>query len=125
MRKTRKCLFLLRNQQKILIATLLCFAATGCATLSNLNAIDTGTAVSSANFHYVKSVKGEATSTYIFGLAGGNDAGKAIAVTKAKANLQRNQALTNVAVVNTQSIILGIIIHVKTSVTADVIEFEE
>ncbi len=109
----------------ILIATLLSFASTGCATLSNLNAIDTGTAVSSANFHYVKSVEGEATSTYIFGFFGGNDAGKAIAVAKAKANLQRNQALTNVAVVNTQSIILGIIIHVKTSVTADVIEFEE
>ena len=108
-----------------LIAIILCFFATGCATLSNLNAIDTGTAVSSANFHYVTSVQGEATSTYVLGFAGGNDAGKAIADAKAKANLQRNQALTNVAVVNTQRIILGIIIVVKTTVTADVIEFEE
>ena len=108
-----------------LVAAILCFAATGCATLSNLNAIDTGTAVSSANFHYVKSVSGKATSTYIFGLAGGDDAGKAIADAKEKANLQDNQALTNVAVVNTQRIILGIIIRVKTTVSADVIEFEK
>jgi len=108
-----------------LVAAVLCFAATGCATLSYLNAIDTGTAVSSANFHYVKSVSGEATSTYFFGLAGGDDAGKAIADAKAKANLQDNQALTNVAVVNTQRIILGIIVKVKTTVSADVIEFEK
>ena len=108
-----------------LVAAVLCFAATGCATLSYLNAIDTGTAVSSANFHYVKSVSGEATSTYIFGLAGGDDAGKAIADAKANANLQDNQALTNVAVVNTQRIILGIIVKVKTTVSADVIEFEK
>ena len=109
----------------IIIAAVLCFAATGCSTLSNLNAIDTGTAVSSANFHYVKSVQGEATSTYIFGIAGGDDAGKAIADAKTKANLQDNQALVNVAIVNTQRIILGIIVRVKTTVTADVIEFEK
>ena len=98
---------------------------TGCATLSNLNTVDTGTAVSSANFHYVKSVRGEATSTYILGFAGGNDAGRAIADVKAKAGLKDNQALANVAVVNTQRIILGVIIKVKTSVTADVIEFDK
>ena len=107
-----------------LVAVVLCFAATGCATFSTLNAIDTGTAVSSANFHYVKSVTGEAACTYVFGLAGGNDAGKAIADAKAKANLQKNQALANVSVVNTQKVILGFIIKVKTTVSADVIEFE-
>ena len=109
-----------------LVAAVLCFAATGCATLSYLNAIDTGTAVSSANFHYVKTVSGEATSTFFLGFAGGDDAGKAIADAKAKANLQDNQALTNVAVVNTQKIVLlGIILKVKTTVSADVIEFEK
>jgi hypothetical protein len=109
----------------ILIAVALCFAATGCATLSSLNAIDTGTAVSSANFHYVKSVEGVATSTYFLGFAGGDDAGKAIADAKQKADLKDNQALVNVAVVNTQRIILGIVIKVKTTVSADVIEFEK
>lgn len=116
---------LMKKAIPFLIAAVLCLAATGCATISNLNAIDTGTAVSSANFHYVKSVSGEASSTYVFGFAGGDDAGKAIADAKAKANLQKNQALTNVAFVNTQRIILGIVIIVKTTVTADVIEFEK
>lgn len=106
------------------IIAALCFAATGCATLSSLNAIDTGTAVSAANFHYVKSVVGKSNSVYILGLAGGDDAGKALAHLKESADLQDNQALANVAVVNTQRIILGIIIRVNTTVTADVIEFE-
>lgn len=109
----------------ILIPVILCFAASSCSTLSSLNAIDTGTALSSANFHYVKTVQGEATSTYIFGFAGGNDAGKAIADAKAKADLKDHQALANVAIVNTQRIVLGIIIRVKTTVSADVIEFEK
>ncbi len=109
----------------ILIPVIMCFAASSCSTFSSLNAIDTGTALSSANFHYVKTVQGEATSTYIFGFAGGNDAGKAIADAKAKADLKDNQALANVAIVNTQRIVLGIIIRVKTTVSADVIEFEK
>ena len=108
-----------------LVAAVLCFVAAGCATLSTIKAIDTGTAVSSANFHYVKSVSGEATSIYILGIAGGDDAGKAIAEAKAKAKLKDNQALTNVSVVNTQRTILGIVIKVKTTVSADVIEFEK
>lgn len=107
----------------LLIIAIVYASLTGCATLSSLNAVDTGTAVSSANFHYVKSVQGEATSTYILGFAGGNDAGRAVANLKVKAGLKDNQALVNVAVVNTQRIILGVIIKVKTSVTADVIEF--
>ena len=108
----------------IIIVAAFGFAASGCATLSSLNAIDTGTAVSAANFHYVKSVVGQSTSVYILGLAGGDDAGKALAHLKESADLQDNQALANVAVVNTQRIVLGIIIRVKTTVTADVIEFE-
>ena len=108
----------------ILIAAVLCIMVTGCSTLSNLSAIDTGTAVSSANFHYVKSITGEATSTYFLGFVGGNDAGKALADAKAKANLQKNQALTNVAVINTGKTILGVVVVVKTIVSADVIEFE-
>ncbi len=109
----------------VLIAIALSLCATGCATLSSLNAIDTGTAVSSANFHYVKTVEGEASSTYILGLAGGDYAGKAIADAKEKAALQDNQALVNVAIVNTQRIILGIVVIVKPTVSADVIEFEK
>ena len=72
----------------------------------------------------MKSVVGQSTSVYILGLAGGDDAGKALAHLKESADLQDNQALANVAVVNTQRIVLGIIIRVKTTVTADVIEFE-
>ena len=109
----------------LIIAAVLCLSATGCATYSALNAVDTGTAVSSANFHYVKSVEGEASSTYILGLFGSNQAQKAIDDAKQKAGLQDNQALVNVSVVNTQRVILGLIIKINTKVSADVIEFEK
>ena len=107
-----------------LIALIFCFAITGCATMSNLTAVDTGTAVSSANFHYVKTVEGTATSTYIFGLFGGDNAGKAVADAKAKANLQKNQALTNVAAVSTTKVMFGVLIRITTTISADVVEFE-
>ena len=59
------------------------------------------------------------------GFAGGDDAGEAIADAKRKADLKDNQPLVNVAIINTQRIILGFVIKVKTIVSADVIEFEK
>ena len=80
----------------IIIVAALGFAASGCATLSSLNAIDTGTAVSAANFHYVKSVVGQSTSVYILGLAGGDDAGKALAHLKESADFRGDVMMTSV-----------------------------
>lgn len=107
----------------LLVAALISVVVSSCATFSSLNAIDTGTAVTAANFHYIGSVEGSASSTYLFGLFGGNNTGKAIEEAKKKANLKDNQALTNVSVVNTQKILFGIIIVVETTVSADIIEF--
>ncbi len=108
----------------LLIAVALCFAATGCATMSSLTAVDTGTAITSGNFHYVKTVEGTATSTLFLGFGGTNNAGKAVADARAKADLKANQALANVTVVDTQKIILGLVVTIKTTVTADVVEFD-
>ena len=94
--------------------------------MSNLTAIDTGTALSSANYHYVKTVEGTAYSAYLLGLFGGDNARDAIIDAKAKAQLKNNQALANVAVVNkTQFLLFGLIIKVTTTITADVVEFEQ
>lgn len=109
----------------LFVAILLCFAATSCATLSSINAIDTGTAVSRGNFHYVKSVEGVGQGTYVLSIGGANNASQALADAKAKAKLKDNQALVNVAVTNTTKYILfGLVISVKTTVSADVIEFD-
>ena len=116
---------LMKKLFPLFVAILLCFAATSCATLSSLNAIDTGTAVSSGNFHYVKSVEGVASGTYFLSLGGANIAKNALANAKAQASLKDNQALVNVAITNTTKYILfGLVIVGTTTVSADVIEFE-
>ena len=102
-----------------LVSIVLLFAS--CSVISDVAAFDSGTSTSSANFKYVKTVKGEATSTYLLGLGGSNHSQKAMDELKKNANLQANQALSNVSVVKTVK--YSLFPTRKVTITADVIEF--
>lgn len=100
------------------------FATTACSSLSKLNAITDGTALSSANFEYVRSVEETASATYVFSFGGDSPEMRAIQKLKKTANLQPNQTLTNYAVATTNRIIFGIV-RVKTvTATADIVQFK-
>ena len=107
------------KQYLALVSVVLLFAS--CAVISDLSAFDSGTALSSANFKYVKSVQGEASSTSFLGLGGGNNSQRAMDELKRNANLQANQALSNVSVV--KNVTYSLLITRKVTITADVIEF--
>lgn len=101
------------------------FGLSSCATHSKLQDFAENTVIlHSANFEYVKTVKEEASATYILGLCGGNPEQKAIDKLKASTQLLANQTLTNYSFVKSNKMILGII-RIKTiTVTADVIQFK-
>jgi uncharacterized protein YbjQ (UPF0145 family) len=104
---------------------------TGCGFTSNLssnvNVVETSVVLSEANFHVVRNVSAEVSSTYVLGIGGiSKKALKDVAVAELtkEANLKGSQALINVAV---KSNVQSYFIVQKTSfiATGTVIEFEK
>jgi hypothetical protein len=110
---------------KILTYFLAIFLLTSCAGLHN-GYMNNSTALSEANFSYVKNdIRGTSTATYVFGIGGMK---KQTLVDEAKKNmlsnpLGRNQALVNQTVNFKYAFYLGIVTKVTCTVTADVVEF--
>ncbi len=106
----------------IVIATL---GMTSCSTTSKIQSMDNNLVIlNQANFEHVRTIKEDASATYILGLVGGNPEQKAIDKLKATANLQPNQALTNFTITKSFHSIFGIV-NIKTiTATADVIQFK-
>ena len=101
------------------------FGLSSCATLSSLNGFTEGTSLNAANYDYVRSVEESASSVYILGVFGGaNVERNAYNSLKEKANLQSNQALTNVVFTTTNSCILGVVIIKTVVVSADIVQFK-
>lgn len=92
---------------------------------SNLN--QTNVVLSQKNFHVVKTVSAEVSSTYVFGIGGLSKKAlqdNAVAELTKKANLTGSQALVNVTVKNSGKLILcysKLTCHAE----ATVIEFDE
>lgn len=113
----------------ILVSLILTFSLTGCFTLSQTSGITDGAALSSANFDYINTVYGTASTSYILGLFGGTVAGmtpeqKAIEQLKKTAGLKSNQALTNISVTSSEDWILcGLVIVKKVYASGDIVEF--
>ena len=109
----------------ILAIVIVALGMTSCSTTSKLQTMDNNLVIlNSANFEYVKTIKEDASATYVLGLCGGNPEQKAIDKLKATANLQPNQALTNFTVTKSFHSIFGIV-NIKTiTASADIIQFK-
>lgn len=84
-----------------------CGVSQNLTTNTNLN--QTNVVLSQKNFHVVKTVKAEASATYIFGIGGLSKKAlytNAVAELTKKANLNGSQALVNVTVKNSGKVIL-------------------
>lgn len=109
----------------ILAIVIVIFGLSSCATHSKLqNFAESTVILHSANFEYVKTVKEDASATYILGFCGGNPEQKAIDRLKETAALKPNQTLANYSFVKSNRIILGLVSIKTITVTADVIEFK-
>ncbi|MEE0267970.1 MAG: DUF6567 family protein [Bacteroidales bacterium] len=115
-------------KRKIFLAVIalgVIFGLSSCATHSKLQNFTESTVIlHSANFEYVKTVKEDASATYILGFCGGNPEQKAIDRLKETAALKPNQTLANYSFVKSNRIILGLVSIKTITVTADVIEFK-
>ncbi len=109
----------------ILAIVIVALGMTSCSTTSKLQTMDNNLVIlNSANFEYVKTIKEDASATYVLGFCGGNPEQKAIDKVKATAALQANQALTNYTVTKSSRHIFGIV-YIKTiTVSADIIQFK-
>lgn len=109
----------------ILAIVLVALGMSSCATHSKMMDMDNNMVIlNSANFEYVKTVKESASATYVLGFCGGNPEQKAIDNLKATANLQPNQALTNLTITKSNRSIFGVV-NIKTiTATADIIQFK-
>lgn len=103
----------------------------GCGLTSNMsqnvNANQTNVVLSQANFHVVKTVSAEVSSTYFFGIGGLNKKAlsqNAVAELTKKAGLTGSQALVNVTV---KSAVKSVLIWSQVTFYAEatVIEFDE
>ena len=109
----------------ILAIVIVALGMTSCSTTSKLQSMDNNLVIlNSANFEYVKTVKEDASATYILGFCGGNPEQKAIDRLKETAALKPNQTLANYSFVKSKRIILGLVSIKTITVTADVIEFK-
>ena len=91
----------------ILAIVIVIFGLSSCATHSKLQNFAENTVIlHSANFEYVKTVKEDASATYILGFCGGNPEQKAIDRLKETAALKPNQTLANYSFVKSKRIIL-------------------
>lgn len=114
----------MRKNKKHLLPLLGLLSLSSCATLSDLGTISGGAALDQANFSYIGSVNGSSSSVLLLGFIGGSNAAqKAVDQLRKKANLQDNQALTNIAV--SKAVSYGIFTTTTTfNVSADIVEFK-
>lgn len=109
----------------IIAIALVALGMSSCATHSKIMNMDNNMVIlDSANFEYVKTIKEDASATYVLGFCGGNPEQKAIDKVKATANLQPNQALTNYTITKSFHNIFGIVLVKTITVSADVIQFK-
>jgi hypothetical protein len=109
----------------ILAIALVALGMSSCATHSKMMNMDNNMVIlDSANFEYVKTIKEDASATYVLGFCGGNPEQKAIDRLKASANLQANQALTNYTITKSSRNIFGIVLVKTITVSADIIQFK-
>ena len=121
----------MRKMKFLLIATISLLFLSGCGMTSNMasNIYESQTSVvlSQANFHVVKTVSAEVSSTYFLGLGGINRKSlrnNAVAELTKKANLTGSQALVNITVKSAVKTIF-ILNEVTFYAEAIVIEFDE
>lgn len=124
-------LSIMRKMKFLLIATISLLFLSGCGMTSNMasNIYESQTSVvlSQANFHVVKTVSAEVSSTYFLGLGGINRKSlrnNAVAELTKKANLTGSQALVNITVKSAVKTIF-ILNEVTFYAEATVIEFDE
>ena len=110
----------------LVAAVVMAFSMTSCITQSALTAASDGTAISSANFTYVNTVRAEAeTSIYLYLFGGDNIDQKVIDELRVKANLKDGQCLTNIRITTEeQLVVFGLVINKKVRGTADVVQFK-
>lgn len=93
----------------------------------NTNLNQTNVVLSQKNFHVVKTVEAEVSATYFFGLGGISKKAlqnNAVAELTKKANLRGSQALVNITVKNSSTLLL-FIGRTTYYAEATVIEFDE
>lgn len=93
---------------------------------SRFVAVTDGASLTQSNFKYVSTVTGRTTATLVFGIGGlsrKSSAENAVRNMFVNASLQPNQTITNIAVSQTNKIILGIICIRTTIATGQVVEF--
>ena len=107
-------------------AVVMAFSMSSCITQSAMSAMSDGTAISSANFSYVGTVKAEAeTSIYLYLFGGSNVEQQVLDELRKKANLKDGQVLTNIRITaEEQLVVFGIVINKKVKGTADVVQFK-
>jgi hypothetical protein len=117
----------MKSKQYIFIVIVSLFLS-GCAA-THSGYMSSSTSLSSANFTYVNSIRGESTATYILGIGG---LSKETLVDDAQKNmfisgpLKKNQAIANLTVNFKNSyFIFGVFATVTCVVTADVVEFTQ
>jgi len=105
----------------------ICIIMPGCIAFHS-GYLQSSAALSSANFSYLYNIQGKAKATYVFGIGG---LSRATLVDEAKQDmlssspLKSNQALANTTVNFKNSNILGFIMIVRCTVTADVVQFNK
>lgn len=111
----------------VFLATMLTGCGVSSYLTSNMNLNQTNVVLQENNYHIVKSVEAEVSSTYVFGFGGLSEKalkGNAVAELTEKANLTGSQALINVTL---KEDIQTILVVTKRTVRAYgvVIEFDE
>ena len=115
----------------LFVAVISLLLLSGCGMTSNLSSnvyeSQTSVVLSQANFHVVKTVRAEVSSTYVFGLGGISKKAlknNAVAELTEKANLTGSQALVNITVKSAVKTVL-IWNQITFYAEATVIEFDE
>lgn len=113
----------------VAIAAILLFVSCGVSQnlTFNTNVNQTNVVLSQKNFHIVKTVQAEVSATYFFGLGGISKKSlqnNAVAELTKKANLRGSQALVNITVKNSSTLLL-FIGRITYYAEATVIEFDE
>ena len=116
-----------KNIVQFVLSLLLINSFASCTAIHS-GYMNNSAALSQANFSYVqRNVEGVSTATYFLGIGG---LAKETLVNSAKLNLmdeallKDNQAFVNSTVNFKQSVYLGLLITVRCTVTADVVEFK-
>ena len=120
-----------KHLSRIAMAVAAVLLLASCGVTSNLtlnaNQNQTNVVLSQKNFHVVKTVEAEVSATYFFGLGGISKKAlqnNAVAELTKKANLSGSQALVNITVKNSSTLLL-FIGRTTYYAEATVIEFDE